>query len=1125
MTVSRRVSYVWRCAACGNAQEAPVWRILDIRERGDLAEKPGSELADVTCGKCGVRADIDAPLLLIRPNNPLPLLLGLSLEALADPGPWIRELSSDALEALGGGVAGITGPMVPLPRRLLPVVLARDVSSDVEDPDRAVREVSTSDATISDMYGTFLRIVRDTEQERRLVSALQELWSVPPHELTVFLAEHPELGSPDAVSMVRAELNSFQGVPSDRTKLGRVPSDESNEPLRARLDLVEGLASGRPTDDVAREYITTLERFGAQVNADFGALLAEVDASPGPAGIPKIRQARQMAFDLHYEEVESNLNADLAARLLRLPRVSAGDIEEAIFLLRRSLNLIAEDDPRWLDMTVNLATAYNRRLGVDVVANWEAQHELLERACAICDRVVDPPKWALIQTNYGLLLAERPGGSQDDLRRGIEHIEAGLEERSPEREVIDWAYSQLNLGLLYSRSEVAGDHVRARRCYQQALTHLRPDHDLILWTTLQNNLADVLLATDPPDLDAAESAARSALTVVSATDDPLTAGRLLWTLARVADHRNGPLSPETLRLRREAFDVLNPRIAPDLHLTIGGELFEAYSQLDDWSALADVASSQLTAFSILYDAQTTAEGQRTVLARSSLLARWSAYALARAGRFTEAVEAIEHGRTRQLSVAVGRDTADLARLAAVDEHLANKYRTVLTFYRATLVRAGGAASSSGIRHHEIAAAEQDMQQLLSEIRDIPGFDRFLRPVTIADIGSIADQHPLIYLVCAPWGSYALIVRSSTADQPTVDAIAIPEVTSASVAHLVLVAPDGTLGLLPAQIIDPQRLLPAVLKRLSEITPLVRPVADVLASDPDHLAVVVPTGLLGLLPLAAVPVPGTTGQVLDDSGEIHLAPSAAVYAACRRRASRPGLQKKLAGIADPDGTPPPLPCSRAELATIQALFEPESLASCAFGPDATRSWVLVHIPGASHVHLACHGFSEFNNEVGGCLLLAGGGQLNIRDLIDGRLSGCRLATASACQSGHYTTSSPPDEFTGLPAGFIQAGAACAVVSLWQVYDDATALLMTRFYELLDPRTNDSNSQPATALRGARTWLRNLTGQEAEKFIRSHPHLAGSMSPRHAPPSQESTTSTSALPYSFPQDWAAFTAWGY
>lgn len=315
-------------------------------------------------------------------------------------------------------------------------------------------------------YYRFLEIVRESEGERKLVSALQKLWWVLPPELAGFLADHPELGSREAVSLVRAEVDDFHGVASDRTPFGRVGSDESDAPLRARLALVEGLASGRAAADVAREYLAALERFGAGLNADFSRLLTEVTETPGPAGIPKLRQARQMANDLHYEQAEADLGADLAARLLALPRNSAEDTEEAIGVLRRSLSLLPQDDPRWLEVAVNLAAAYNRRLSGDPVENWEAQRELLERACGLCDRAADPRTWAVIQTNYGLLLAERPGGGQDALRRGIENIQAGLEERSPQRNVVDWAFSLLNLGLLYSRNEAAADHARARECYQ-----------------------------------------------------------------------------------------------------------------------------------------------------------------------------------------------------------------------------------------------------------------------------------------------------------------------------------------------------------------------------------------------------------------------------------------------------------------------------------------------------------------------------------------------------------------------------------------------------------------------------------------------------------------------------------
>lgn len=151
-------------------------------------------------------------------------------------------------------------------------------------------------------------------------------------------------------------------------------------------------------------------------------------------------------------------------------------------------------------------------------------------------------------------------------------------------------------------------------------------------------------------------------------------------------------------------------------------------------------------------------------------------------------------------------------------------------------------------------------------------------------------------------------------------------------------------------------------------------------------------------------------------------------------------------------------------------------------------------------------------------------LTIDDLLDGRLANCRLAVASACQSGHYETSAAPDEFTGLPAGFLQAGAACAVVSLWQVRDNVTSLLMTRFYELLDPTHGGDSQKPVNALRQARMWLRQLTPEQAEAFRQTHSQLSEAADGQGKPAPATSDHARATSSYASPENWAAFVAWG-
>jgi CHAT domain-containing protein/tetratricopeptide (TPR) repeat protein len=1096
-----------------------VWRLLDVRERGDVVEQLGAGLAWVVCPQCGTAEEIDAPLLLIRPGTTLPLLLAVHVRELGGPPlapPSGPVLEQEARLALGRNTAGIAGPMIPLPRLLLSVVLIREVNADATDIDRAVQEIFGQEMTlIASWYRSFLQIVRDSDPERKLALALEELWRVQPWDLEAFLRERPELSSSEAVTVVRAELNGIASDPEEDPD-----AEQFRVIMQARLALVEGLANDRPIADIVAKYLAEIETVGALINAEIEQLLTAISANPGVAGISILREALDIAIGTRNENLEAALSADLGARLLSQPVRDNESIEESISLLGRALSIFPEGGSDWIRVANNLSTAYQRRVSGDAIENWETALSFLQRARDAVDRGAEPDVWAVHQMNYGYLLAVRPGSSSaEEISRGIDHIRASLEERSPERNVVDWAYSLLNLGLLHQRRGVIGDNVIAKDCYEQALARLQPDDDLPVWTTLQNNLADLLLIVEPSDLDGAETALRSALEKIDGAADPIQAGRLTWQLAHVAERRTSPFTQEPLQLRRDALNLLDPLLAPDLHLRIGGELADTYCQLNDWPAAAAVYTSMLTAFDNLYDAQTSPEGRRMVLAHTPRLARWAAYAFARIGRPESAVEVIERGRARQLSAAVSRETADLARLDAIDQQLAGRYRAALGRYRSALEETGQAMPGTDLKRL-ISTAEHDIQQVLSDIRDIPGFERFLQPMTVADISSAAGEYPVIYLVSSPAGSYVLTVQVGGSGAPTVTSVSVPEVTSRDVVLLVLIGEDGAPGFISAQFTGPwaNRVLPSALRRLGEIEPLLRPVAETLASAPQHIAVVIPTGLLGLIPLPAVVV---AGQVLDDIGEIHLAPSAAVYAACRKRAAEQRTQH-LVGVANPDGT---LPGSEAELASIRDIFEPVSSTSCAVGADATRAWVLGHVSEATHLHLACHGASLLTSTIGGVLRLAGEDVLTIDDLLDGRLANCRLAVASACQSGHYATADAPDEFTGLPAGFLQAGAACAVASLWQVRDDITSLFMARFYELLEPGHIDNPQSPVSALRQTRAWLRQLSLEEAEAFRRRHPQLSQLSGHFDQSGSNAPGTASGMTSFSSPQYWAAFLAWGY
>jgi CHAT domain-containing protein len=97
-----------------------------------------------------------------------------------------------------------------------------------------------------------------------------------------------------------------------------------------------------------------------------------------------------------------------------------------------------------------------------------------------------------------------------------------------------------------------------------------------------------------------------------------------------------------------------------------------------------------------------------------------------------------------------------------------------------------------------------------------------------------------------------------------------------------------------------------------------------------------------------------------------------------------------------------------------------------------------------VHVAAHGEARLDNPAFAHLKLADG-QLSMVDVFNLELHGA-LVTLSACETGRSAVMGG-DELVGLSRGFLYAGAATLVQSLWRVEDGSTAELMGRFYAAL------------------------------------------------------------------------------
>jgi CHAT domain-containing protein len=92
-----------------------------------------------------------------------------------------------------------------------------------------------------------------------------------------------------------------------------------------------------------------------------------------------------------------------------------------------------------------------------------------------------------------------------------------------------------------------------------------------------------------------------------------------------------------------------------------------------------------------------------------------------------------------------------------------------------------------------------------------------------------------------------------------------------------------------------------------------------------------------------------------------------------------------------------------------------------------------------------------------------GFLRANDIYNLKLP-AELVVLSACQTG-LGKEIKGEGLVGLTRGFMHAGAARVVVSLWNVNDQATAELMTKFYQ----KMLKQGERPAAALRAAQVEM--------------------------------------------------------
>jgi CHAT domain-containing protein len=247
----------------------------------------------------------------------------------------------------------------------------------------------------------------------------------------------------------------------------------------------------------------------------------------------------------------------------------------------------------------------------------------------------------------------------------------------------------------------------------------------------------------------------------------------------------------------------------------------------------------------------------------------------------------------------------------------------------------------------------------------------------------------------------------------------------------------------------ERLFISTLSHLQALyQELIAPLNKLLAGS--HL-VFVPHGLLHYIPMHAL---HDGEEYLIDRFTVSYAPSASIYAMCRKRNADTSGGSLILGIADAQA-----PSILDEVAALKNILPGSQLFT---GENATRAILEEHGLRSRIVHIATHGYFRQDNPMFSSIRL-GDSYLSLYDLYQLKLP-AELVVLSGCATG-VNVVRPGDEQIGLVRGLLHAGAQSVVLSLWDVHDTSTKDFMLLFYKGLQ-----SGLDKRSALRKAMLELR-------------------------------------------------------
>ncbi|KAG1828244.1 CHAT domain-containing protein [Suillus variegatus] len=506
-------------------------------------------------------------------------------------------------------------------------------------------------------------------------------------------------------------------------------------------------------------------------------------------------------------------------------------------------------------------------------------------------------------------------------------------------------------------------------------------------------------------------------------------------------------------------------------------LFHAASRTDlsaakSWAAFADILNheSALLAYKV---ALKFLDQQVALLSSSSHhfdVIRKAVSSLAtdafscsvRRGALTTAVELVEQGRAVFWT--------QLARLSTPLDELSGSGNigTALAeeFKRLSFCLRSAFDQSTEDRSPQIRQLTMQWDGVITRIRMLPDFSRFLLPPLFSDLQKAAEDGPVIIVNASRYSCDALIIQ--TAEDP----VHVPlDITQTEVSEL-----SSEFQSLAEQFgsSDHQLKLVGILRKLwnNVVDPVVQALRESNVCPSGSRIWWCPTAEFTLLPLHAAGPYESKKKNLSDIYISSYTPTLTTLVRARKQpeGSRDASSQHFVAIGQ--GNPVngrELKCVAPELAVVAQHVTPIVSFTSLEDANATVENALDALDRNQWLHLACHGMPNQKQPFESSFAMRDG-PLMIKDIIRSNWQNPQFAFLSACHTTVGDEKSP-DESIHLAAAMQFCGFRSVIGSMWSVDDEVAREVVSAFYgNLVDDSKRLDCTRAAVALHKAVKSLR-------------------------------------------------------